>query len=284
MAKPVLKEGTKTTIPLDSIREELFVRKGGLDQDHVIQLMLIYDAGGKLPPIQVTPDWVLVDGRHRLEAMRAADMKEAEVEVMSTKGLDKNGLLLKAFEANLGGSLPPKTEDIKYTIKQLLLHGWSERKIEGELPYPKSVAHRYVRDAALERNRDQRIVAIQLLAKGHTLAMAAKESGVTEGELKAALDGARKKQVNMASRKGAIATQFRNLNMGLGKMFTQMMEDFGTGNLREETVWEHLNHALRLAEGTVRQIVDKKKRFETEIEQRNSLSTGSKAVHELAQQ
>jgi hypothetical protein len=289
MAKPLLKEG-RVLISLDGIREELFVRKGGLDQDHVAQLWIIYEAekngdrkGDSLPLIQVTTDWILVDGRHRLEAMRAAEMKEAVVEVVSTKGLDRCGVLLKAFEANLGGSLPPKTEDIRYTIKQMLANGWSEKRIEDSLPYPKSVAHRYVRDAYLERKKDSKIAAIHLLTKGYTLSASAKEVGITEAELKDALEGARKKNVVMASRKGNISSQFKVLNLALSRNLNKILEDYGTGQVTEQSVWEHLNHALRLAQGVARSIVDKKKRFEGEVEHRSSLSSSSKAVRELSQ-
>src|SRR5207248_3053577 len=105
-------------VKLTSIQTAFFVRKR-LDEDRVIQLALLMENGADIPPIRITEDHILIDGRHRIEAARLASWTAIDAQIEPSQS-DKGLLITEAFNANCGGSVPPTRADILFTIQQLL--------------------------------------------------------------------------------------------------------------------------------------------------------------------
>jgi len=112
--------GKRAHIPTASVKEDFYVRQHTND-DHVIHLAGLIRDGVKLPPILVTREDVVIDGRHRLHAHRLCD--KAGIEVEYVDDTDKGSIIAHALRANVGGSLPPTNADIIYAITQMIETG-----------------------------------------------------------------------------------------------------------------------------------------------------------------
>src|SRR6266850_7024695 len=100
MAKPV-------EVLLEQLKVDFFVRKK-LNDDRVMQLALLYEAGTELPPIEINWDKQVIDGRHRKAALEMLGRKTALCHDIGQKALGESIVL--ALRANVGGALPPTKE------------------------------------------------------------------------------------------------------------------------------------------------------------------------------
>ncbi len=131
-------------VAIKDLRTDLFVRTA-LNHDRVTQFGLVIEAGEQeLPPIEVTRNLAVVDGRHRIAAYDM--MSKTEIPAVYVEVQGEVGLIARAFQANLGGSLPPTMEDIKHTVLLLLDRGESGKRIGELLNLPGPIARKYVSD------------------------------------------------------------------------------------------------------------------------------------------
>lgn len=99
-----------------SIRVTTYVRDSE-DQDRVNQLVEFLRGGGKTPPIWITDDFQIIDGRTRLAAHELAHKK---IEWVKKGELSREEIIFMGLQENVGGSKPPTEADIKHNIRKLL--------------------------------------------------------------------------------------------------------------------------------------------------------------------
>lgn len=107
---PVASAGAKT-VNLSSIKapEELKIRGSKLIAAHVTELRQAINRGSKLPPVTVwlnsKGQLILLDGRHRIAALKAENPKLAQIEVEIITG-SKADAFLAAASRNTKAALP----------------------------------------------------------------------------------------------------------------------------------------------------------------------------------
>ncbi|HNP75515.1 MAG TPA: ParB N-terminal domain-containing protein, partial [bacterium] len=84
---------------ISDLNKNLFVRQE-LDQNHVLYLAELIEAGVVLNPIEITPDMAVIDGRHRIEAAELNSQVEIKARIVSIS--DESELVARAYRANVG--------------------------------------------------------------------------------------------------------------------------------------------------------------------------------------
>ena len=131
--------------PLADIATRFFVRaQVNVNNEHVLLLKRLYETGAKVPPILVTDDNVMIDGRHRMAALEMLGRTETLCEVVNVES--RADAIAMALAANAGGSLPASNNDINHVIRLLLEQRKSTgdvkevKKNEGEVRLKRAVA------------------------------------------------------------------------------------------------------------------------------------------------
>ena len=123
-AKVRLEVDRMKRVPIEKLGVEFFIRTE-LDQERVIHLGELYEAGVKLPPLLVTPRgedrYCVIDGRNRREALIMLGCREAECTVQTYPG--KAHEFAAAVRANMGGAQCVNRVDIRRTIQTMLAQG-----------------------------------------------------------------------------------------------------------------------------------------------------------------
>lgn len=145
-------------VDLRNLKTDWFVRTG-LNEDHVLHLAELIEAGTELPPISITSDMLVVDGRHRIEAYKLNSLDKIKATLVEVR--DKTSLIAEAYRANIGGALPPTPADTEHTIKLLVGSGASMKKIATLLGLPPSITRRYVRLGEGERRSSEAVGGCQ---------------------------------------------------------------------------------------------------------------------------
>ncbi|GAB3259006.1 ParB/RepB/Spo0J family partition protein [Kineosporia babensis] len=118
------------TVPIADLHPGLHLRQAGVDEGH-IALLVEAARGDGLPPILVqTQGWRVIDGLHRLEAVRRCGRNSISVRFVDCA--DSEALVL-AVKANTHHGLPlSKTDRIRGAQRVLGAHpDWSDRVIAG---------------------------------------------------------------------------------------------------------------------------------------------------------
>lgn len=273
------------TLQVGDIKTNFFVRKH-LNEDHVVTLADLYDHGVSLPPLQVSDDQVggyqLIDGRHRLEALKLIDRKEVECVLVETQGFAD--AVSHALEANVGGSLPPTRDDIEHTMKLLIEGGVPRIKIYDLMPFPKGLIRRYLDVVQSELAKARMVRAVDAVAsKGYTVAQAAHEFDIDLDALKLRLSGKKKSAAkdNLKNIKSAIGSRMRGLsqtNIGVIRKLFQQYEDGDMSSAQVLDVFEQLMRSMRRA---TRVVEDWSARFNASIvDPSRKLQAGTRATPE----
>lgn len=249
------------TIPVDNIKEEFFVRQH-LNQDHVRHLAQLYEAGTKLPPLIVTRENQIIDGRHRLAALRLLDKKAADVEWSDETNRAMN--LVDALQANIGGSLPPSNADIVYAMEQMLEAGMQHSVITKNFSniWPPAVIRRYYADAHAHLTKKRVTLAKEAVLNGKTIADAASEYGIKLDTLKSAIQGEKKRKKGGPEVKSALTAIFRSRGGSMGQTMRRVEEQFEDGEISWKMVQGILDHLDRLCKHTALSARDWRKRLE----------------------
>ncbi len=257
----------KFKLPLTAIKETFFVR-AKLDEDWILQLAQLIENRQELPPIEVTKDHELVDGRHRIEAYKLNN--RTEIECVLVEETDRLKLVALAFTANVGGSKPPTQEDIKFTIRTLLRDGVSRRKIIEMMPFPKEVTRRYVDDVQSAEAKQRMNQAVDAVVEGEmTVKDAAEKLAVDPIKLKETLKG-KKKTVKsgrslVAQYKTIFTVQFRRLSLSNGKHMGNLVEKYRDGLVTHAEMQELYDHLGGLMEQMKRAHAGRVKRFQAAV-------------------
>lgn len=266
--RPPLPVGKEVSLPISGLVEKFYVRRI-LDDDTVINYALIYEADPeRMPPIKVTPDWVVVDGRHRVAAALYAGLKEIKAIVIPTPE-DFGELIVTAFTCNVGGAKPPTKQDITLTVKSLLQLGWSSAKIAKSLPFPLSVARRYVSDTQTSIRRaliNQALDAVN--EQNLTLAQAAAKYGLEPQELKSRINSQRRTgPIEVEAVKGNMSTRYKGYTLQNTLAINRVFDDYLDGQLSEVKVRDILTHLGKLSKSHMESILGYRERFEAMVDE-----------------
>jgi ParB-like chromosome segregation protein Spo0J len=254
------------TVAIADLKTNFFVRKE-LNQDHVLTLADLYDSGVELPPLTISMNgkglYQLIDGRHRLEALKFLDKAEVLCQVIETDGFGES--VSAAIKANIGGSLPPTREDIEHVIKLLLEGNVPRSKLYDLLPFPKQLVRKYMDLVQSELARVRMVQAIDAVASsGYTTPEAAKKFEVDLDTLKLKISGQKKsaKQENVKTMKLSMEGRLRSLsqyNSALCKKVLNQFQDGDITSVQARELFDKLAHAMKQA---TRVVTEWKARFE----------------------
>lgn len=233
---------------LEEIQQTFFVRKA-LDQDNVLALAELYEAGTELPPIKVAAETLeLIDGRHRIGALDLLNRTTVMAELVPVGS--RAEMIAMAFVANYGGALKPTRADIEHTIELLLEQGLNQARIMEMIPLPKSVARKYlmnVRSNVLKRNVNRAVLAVA--DGGISVADAADKFGVDPDRLREEIRGKRKsRKKDFVGVKSALTNRFKSLSLRNANLVKNILVQYGDGEATEAQVEELLDaitHSIR---------------------------------------
>jgi|SRR5262245_12054231 len=247
-------------LPIEELDISFWVRLKP-DTDRVLYLAEMYEAGVDLDPIvvwlrQETNKYVVRDGRHRIEAKRLLDHPTIKAKIVPAPKNAAEEISL-AFQANLGGALPPTKEDTEHTVKLLISQGVAGRDIAKLLPLPPSLARRYVDNVASKQAKMKLRQAIEAVADGEMSAVqAAAKYNVDIDTLRKELGGRKKKGKQAAVQiKHNLGKQYRSLsqkNASILKALFSGLDDGEVSIATIETVIAHMHEANRKLTITLR--------------------------------
>lgn len=222
-------------IKVANIKTTIYVRRH-LDEDHVLELADLYLHGAKIDPIIVNVNMELIEGRHRLEALRLNDAIETPCLISTTTNMRE--MIYDAVRENIKGKLPPTIADLQHSIELLMQNGATLKEIRDSFPLPQSLITKYIK--SIQSNRARTLVgkAVDLVTvKGYTIPKAAAELGVPEDDLKS-LFKKRSKQVGapLAQTMKSIAFRARGLSQAMSRGTRKIMDDVEAGVLGQKEV------------------------------------------------
>jgi hypothetical protein len=251
----------KRIVALKDIQVNLFVRTG-LNQDRVIQLAELIEAGVPLEKMEINQDNILIDGRHRKEAYELNNVKEVEVVITETK--DETDLITRAFRANLGGALPPTRQDTEHTIMMLLDRKVPKKEIGEHLNLPTAVARNYITNVQSRMTRAKVMRAAQSVTEGGlTVAKAAEQHDVDPEKLKEALSGGRSKNkrgVDEIMRN--LTLQYKSVSQKNASMLRSLLDKFTDGDVSLKQATEIFDHVEKLQRNSSRSVSEWRKRLQ----------------------
>jgi hypothetical protein len=253
------------SVRISELKLDLFVRKE-LNQDHVLFLAELLENGVELPPVKITKDRRLIDGRHRKEAYELNNRTHIEAIIDSTE--DEVRLISMAYQANLGGSLPPTSQDTEHTIALLLARGETMKRIGELLALPTPMARRFAKDVQSKMAQAKLTSAVDAITNGGlTVARAAEQYGVDIDQLKEKLSGQRKKhrQVGVAEIQRRLTQTHKSLSSKIAALIRSLLEKFEDGDVNERQVRDIFAHIEQLKKRSSRGITDWKKRFDAMV-------------------
>lgn len=248
------------TVAIKDLKENLFVRKQ-LNQDHVLYLADLIESGVKMnDPIEITPDFQIVEGRHRKEAFDLNGVKEVEVRILEFE--DDAEMIAHAYKANTGGSLPPTKQDTEHTIGLLIERGESIKRIGELLGLPASLARTYVSQVRSRIARAKLLRAAAAITEGGlTLAKAAEQHGVELEKLKEFLSGKRRKKNGITEIHRGLTSLYKSVGQKNAALLRSLIEKYEDGDVTELQVEEIFSHVEKAQSGSARSVADWKKRF-----------------------
>jgi hypothetical protein len=249
------------TAQISAISKRLFVRVS-LDDDRVLFFVELIEAGEELPPLQVTRDMVLIDGRHRLEAYEFCDKADVRVELVDVK--DEAELIAMAYVANCGGALPPTTQDTEHTVTLLLDRGVTKKRIGEMLHLPPGLARKFITSVESKVARTSLLNAVSAVTNdGYTAPKAAEEFGVDLDKLKDALSGARKRhREGIGEVQRELTVTFKSSSAKVAAVLKNLFAQFDDGDVTVEQCLEVFGHLEKSRKAQVRVLSDWKARFD----------------------
>lgn len=240
----------------------LFVRKT-LNQNHALYLGELVQNGVKLPPILINPQKKVIDGRHRVEAYELNDLLEIEAEVVNITSDAE--LIAAAFKANVGGALPPNSQDIEHTIVVLLGLGEAQKHIVEMLGLPVEMTRGCIKNVQSRLMRQKLQQAADAVTEGGlTVPKAAEQFRVNPDRLKETLSGNRKKQKKEAMNEVQLhfTKRYRSLGSSNAASLRRLFDKFQDGDVSPQQVVAIFEKLDQLQKQSARSLADWRKRFD----------------------
>ena len=254
---------------IDTIETNLFVRNR-LDQDWAIQLAELLDAGTSLSPIKITQNnfypemekkWLMVDGRHRIEAHLLLNLTEIDYEIVQVR--NEQELIALAYKSNLGGSLPPRKEDTEHTVRLLIERKVLVKDIAEMLGLPASITRKFVTEIKSKDKRAKEMRAVAAVTEGGlTIPKAAEQYDADEDRVREILGGrGRKHAKGIEETQRTLTALQRSHSQKVAKIMKALSEKYEDGDVSGRQVAAILDHVEASHKNFSRRIVDWKKRF-----------------------
>jgi ParB-like chromosome segregation protein Spo0J len=206
-----------------------------LDEEWVMHLAELIQNKVSLPPILITRDNVVIDGRHRVEAHQLNDLKEIVCEIVDIT--DEINLISQAFKENTGGALPSKPKDIEHVVSMLLERNVPMKDISNLLGLPTNLVRRYCKDVKSRIARAKMQRARDAVSSGMTSPRAAEEFGVDLETLRAHISGSRRRKQNLAMEiKTGLTKTYRGLGQKNANACRKVVEQYQDGDITEKQV------------------------------------------------
>jgi len=245
-----MKTSKPVMVAIEQLRVKIFVRQK-LNEDHVLNLALLYEADVILPPLEITKDYDVIEGRHRLEAAKLAGKKELPCDFVDD--MKPAEMIAYAFSRNVGGNLPPSKQDINFTIESLLERKTSSGAIVKYFSFwPADVVRKYIKDAQSNVLARSMAGAIKAVTEGDMRPSdAAEKFGVDAETLKTAISGKIRKrkgpELGINVLKGHISSQYRSHTQMNNKRFEKLLSGFRDHEVSESVVEGAFEHTRALA-------------------------------------
>ena len=232
------------------------------NDNHLAMLLSLSEGGVKFPPIEITKEKEIIDGRYRTELAKLLDKEFIEA-IIIKDGKAETELAAQALGANLGGSLPPTKEDIIHTIKYLIGKSFPKDEIISKLsrPLPASMVRVLYLRATSEIAKAKGFRGAHLVKEdGLSIEEAAKRVGLkTIKPIQDALKiGQRDKLPKFNS---IISSKFVYLNRGNGRLITTLFNAYKDGEISSDEVLERLDFLGKAISNTNRLFSDWQSRF-----------------------
>lgn len=252
------------TVKIADLSTNLFVR-WQLNQDHAIHLGELLAEGVKLPPIEITKDNMVIDGRHRIEAHDLNRHDTIEATVVDVSG--ETELISRAYRANLGGALPPTPQDTEHTIALLVERGEKVQRIAKLLGLPPGMIRRYVNDVRSKLTRSKVLRAASSVAEGGlTVAKAAEQYDVDPKKLREVLSGRRRThKAGIQDMQRRFTTTYKSVGSRNASSLRRLIELFEDGDVSERQVRDIFAHVVQLQKQSAKAVSERKKRFEATV-------------------
>lgn len=257
------RKGTRT-VQIEDLVTDVFVRTK-LNDDHVMYLATLMEAGTELDPILITPDMEVVDGRHRIEAALLFDgAKEIMAKVVKIE--DRSELITLAYESNTGGALPPTQADTDHTIKLLMDEKLTQGEIAERIGLLPSQVKKRMAEVRKRETRRKVVAAVHDVRENEmTVKQASESHGVPASAVKAAMSGGgRRKKVSEDRREklAGITKLYGSLSRKNGSLMADVMEALGEGEAKYDEVVEILTVLEKKVKGQARSLANWRKRLE----------------------
>lgn len=255
------------TVALDTLKKEFYVRTS-LDQDHVLFLAQLLEAGTELDRIVITDDNEVIDGRHRIAAAELLDRIsiEAEVRHYDTK-LDE---IAAAIQANYGGALPPTVSDLRHAVVTMIQEGAGLKRLRELLPLPTAMVRRLHADAHSAISKYKVSQALNAIAEGDiTMAQAAEHFGVDPSLLKTAVQSRRKKEkgASLGQIKTQISQRTRSVSARNREIVRKLFDEYSDGTISDKYALQVLSAMTHSAKRITRYVEECRNRF-TELQRK----------------
>lgn len=252
-------------VKLADLGRNLFVREA-LNDDHSLYLGQLIESGVKLPPIQITADNELVDGRHRVEAYSLNYITEVMAEVVEVGS--ETELIAAAYVANVGGSLPPTTMDTEHTVSLLIDHKATIAEIADLLRLPAAMARKFVNSVKSKKSRAKIVAAAADVTENNmTVAKAAEKHDVDPAKLKNFLGGGRGKKAkqDVEGVQRRLTAQYKGQSSRNAALMRELTAKLDDGDVTARQVTEIFVHIESLQKKAARALVEWKRRFQAKI-------------------
>lgn len=251
--------------------KETFVIRLALNQEHVGYLKSLIESGIDFPPILVSEDdKELIDGRHRIAALRALDFTDTLCELRQFAS--QSDKIITALQCNVGGSLPPTEADVSHTMQILLTAGESRKsiieKISEKVGFPPQLIKQhldYVQSNLAKARLKKAVSAV--VTGGETVPEAAAKFGVKLETLQANLEEKSEDNtaVNVNQLKSHLSVNFNKLNSIFGHNLSRVVRDLSDGVTKPEEAKEIIAHVNKLVARLNHRHEEWLKRFEVHI-------------------
>lgn len=248
------------SISLGDLQINAFVR-AGIDENHVLFLGQLIEGGTELPPILITANNEVIDGRHRIQAHDVLGREIIQAKIVEVNSPEE--IIAMAFRANMGGSLPPSPQDIEHTISLLVESKKTAQAISELLSLPQEMVSSYVAEvkARLARKKLQDAVR-DVIDNDLAPKAAAKKHGVELDKLKAELSGNKQKSKQSSNTlQKKLTFTFKSCGGTVGKAMKTLQLLANEGDISKQEIQEIFDHIEDFLHRFVSNIADKKKRL-----------------------
>jgi len=259
------KELVVIQVPLDKLITKFYVRTR-LDQDWVLHLALLYEAGEKIDPLEVRKvgnSFEIISGRNRSMAMNLAGIKMANCVVLEQCSDVKAQSI--AFQSNIVGlgPLPLKKKDIVFSLSNMFDSGMRWAQIEALMPWSKATRSRYMRDAKSNVKKRQVSRAVEYLKqrKQSTIESAARKFKIKVEDIVSASQKAKNTPIGFPELKGSMTTQTRRIQRFIANSSCRLREALEEQEATVSQVEDFLDHASTVCEILIKTIKEEKFRL-----------------------